>query len=85
MTFPAAKYLKDDPWFGPATLSETQESFKQQYDLCVAERLLLVEEETGAPNNIHEILYQIATSTGKTTTQLDPQVWMSGSGINQFA
>jgi len=43
---------------------------------------LLVEEETGIPTNIHEVMYQIATSTGKTTTQLDPQAWMSGSGIN---
>lgn len=85
MTFPAPKYLKDDPWFGPATLSETQEVLKARIDLCVAEQLLLAEEETGIPTNIHEVMYQIATSTGKTTTQLDPQAWMSGSGINQFA
>jgi hypothetical protein len=43
---------------------------------------LLAEEETGIPTNIHEVMYQIATKTGKTTTQLDPQTWMSGSGIN---
>jgi|TARA_B100000902_G_scaffold262896_1_gene249111 hypothetical protein len=93
MTYPAPKYLEDDPWFGPAILSETQEILKARIDLCVAEQLLLEEEETAVPNNIHEIMYQIATSTGKTTTQLDPipllgggseqyQAWMSGSGFN---
>ena len=50
-------------------------------------------------DNIHEVMYNIATSGGKTTTQLNPMPdlgggsenfqsgpggWMSGTGMNQF-
>ena len=98
MTYPAPAYLEDDPWFGPAYYSEKQEILKAKYDLCVAEELLLAEEITGVPSDIHERMYQIATGGGKTTTQLDPMPqlgggseqiqsgpggWMSGTGFQR--
>ena len=99
MTYPAPAYLEDDPWFGPAYYSEKQEILKAKHDLCVAEDLLLAEETTGVPNDIHERMYQIATGHGKTTVQLDPMTglgggseqiqsgpgrWMSGTGNQEL-
>ena len=89
MTYPAPKFLKDDPWFGPPYFSDSQEEYKLAYDQAVAENLLLVDNYTEV-KNIHQLMYNIATKNGKTTTQLDPlpilgggseQVWMSGAGL----
>ena len=96
---PAPEYLEDDPWFGPATLSEKQVSIKESRAQLEAENLLIPESEDQPPSkevaNIHEVMYNIATSNGKTTTQLEPVGgsenfqagpggWMSGTGMNQF-
>jgi len=89
MTYPAPKYLEDDPWFGPATFSLHQKEYKLAYDQAVAENLLLTDTYTEV-KNIHQVMYNIATKNGKSTTQLDPlpilgggseQVWMSGVGL----
>jgi hypothetical protein len=99
MTYPAPAYLEDDPWFGPATLSEKQMSIKEMRQQLIEEEQLLPLSEDQPPTkevaNIHEVMYNIATSKGKTTTQLDPVGgsenfqagpggWMSGTGMNQF-
>ena len=99
MTHPAPAYLEDDPWFGPATLSEKQMSIKQMREQLIEEEQLLPLSEDQPPTkevaNIHEVMYNIATSHGKTTVQLDPVGgsenfqagpggWMSGTGMNQF-
>ncbi len=94
MTFVAPNYLKDDPWFGPAYFSLHQTEYKLAYEQAVAENLLLDANSTEV-ENIHGVMYGIATSHGKTTIQLDPlptfvggseRVWMSGSSYNaQFA
>ena len=94
MTFVAPNYLKDDPWFGPAYFSLHQTEYKLAYEQAVAENLLLDANSTEV-ENIHEVIYDIATSHGKTTTQLNPlltfgggseQVWITGSSYNtQFA
>ena len=99
MTYPAPAYLEDDPWFGPATLSAKQMSIKEMRQQLIEEEQLLPLSEDQPPTkevaNIHEVMYNIATSNGKTTTQLDPVGgsenfqagpggWMSGTGMNQF-
>lgn len=99
MTYPAPAYLEDDPWFGPATLSEKQEDLKEMRLQLIEEEQLLPLSEDQPPTkevaNIHEVMYNIATRAGKTTTQLDPVGgsenfqagpggWLSGTGINQF-
>jgi len=103
MTYPAPEYLEDDEWFGPATLSEKQLTIKEmRMQLIEEEQLLPLSEDqpcTKEVANIHEMMYNIATSNGKTTTQLDPMPqlgggseqiqsgpggWMSGTGMAQF-
>ena len=57
---PAPKFLTDDPWFGPATISEKQ----QQYMLAELEKenILLPQEKTSEElDNIHEIMYNLST------------------------
>ena len=94
---PAPPFLEDDPWFGPApVLTEKQEVIRAQLE---EEKQLIAQEEDEAPRkevaNIHEVMYNIATSNGKTTVQLDPPGgsenfqsgpggWMSGTGMRQF-
>ena len=33
MSIPAPKYLKDDPWFGPAVLSDPQMTIKKHMNM----------------------------------------------------
>jgi len=70
-TIPAPKYLKYDPWFGPAVLSDPQMTLKEAFDHAVSDGQLLPEDDTVEPKNIHEKIYQMAISSGKTTTQLN--------------
>ena len=90
MTYPAPKFLKDDPWFGPAPFSDKQQEYKLAYEQSIIENLLLDEPIYSEVKNIHQVMYDIATAHGKTTTQLDPlptlgggseQIWMSGAGL----
>ena len=100
---PAPDYLEDDPWFGPATLSEKQLSLREARMRLEEENHLIPEsEDQPSPKevaNIHEVMYNIATSGGNTTTQLNPMPelgggseqyqsgpggWMSGTGMRQF-
>jgi len=92
----APKYLEDDSWFGPAVLSDSQMTLKEAYEHAVSDGQLLPEDDTVEPKDIHEVIYNIATSHGKTTTQLDPtpqfgsgsenfqEGWQSGTGWMQF-
>lgn len=99
---PAPKVLKDDPWFGPAPiLSEKQEEYIAMRAQLEAENQLIPqsEDKPREVDNIHEVMYNIATNAGKTTTQLDPMPplgggsegyqsgpggWQSGTGYAQF-
>jgi len=71
-TIPAPNYLKDDPWFGPAVLSDPQMTLKEAYEHAVSDGQLLPEDYTVEPKDIHEKIYQMDISSGKTTTQLNP-------------
>jgi len=71
---PAPAILPDDPWFGPSPVkSEKQKQIVPQ-DIVVN-----MDGGVGGswkvnsePDNIHELMYDMATKHGKTTTQLDP-------------
>ena len=94
---PAPVFLEEDPWFGPPpVLTEKQEVIRAQLE---EEKQLIAKEEDKTPQkeveNIHEVMYNIATGNGKTTVQLDPPGgsenfqsgpggWMSSTGLNQF-
>ena len=64
MTFPAPRYLEDDPWFGPAVLS--QKSLDELREI----------KKEKVKETIHEIMYKRANRT-KLTCYRD-QPWVSG-------
>ena len=71
-TIAAPKYLRDDPWFGAAILSDSQMTLKEAFNHAVSDNQLLPEDDVVEPKDIHEKIYQIAISSGKTTIQLNP-------------
>ena len=104
-TIPAPEVLQDDPWFGPAPVTEMSISIKEAKAKAIADAQLLPCESDNhhplhqEPEDIHQKMYEIATSSGNTTTQLDPMPefgggsesyhsgpggWMSGTGARQF-
>ena len=58
-TVPAPEYLQDDPWFGPAVLSDESYQKKIEDDAFKAEAHKFY--GTKEPENIHEVMYEIAT------------------------
>ena len=68
---PAPRVLEDDEWFGPAP-----EYTEKQKDYMVQETEIKRQEFEKSfsvePEDIHQVMYDLATKSGKTTTQLDP-------------
>jgi hypothetical protein len=70
---PAPKVLKNDPWFGEPVKSEKQLEYEHINDDPHDGWWLSPEwQDPKEPDNIHEVMYDMATKCGKTTTQLDP-------------
>jgi len=70
---PAPKVLKNDPWFGEPVKSEKQLEYEHINDDPHDGWWLRPEwQDAKEPDNIHEVMYDMATKCGKTTTQLDP-------------
>ena len=70
---PAPKVLKNDPWFGEPVKSEKQLEYEHINDDPHDGWWLRSEwQDPKEPDNIHEVMYDMATKSGKTTTQLDP-------------
>jgi hypothetical protein len=68
---PAPVYLEDDPWFGPAPVrSEKQLDYIEQETFIKQQQAQEVGK--GEPDNIHQLMYEIATKSSATTLQLDP-------------
>tara|TARA_Y100000401_G_C8304709_1_gene216207 strand:+ start:676 stop:1074 length:399 start_codon:yes stop_codon:yes gene_type:complete len=68
---PAPVYLEDDPWFGPAPArSQKQLDYIEQETFIKQQQA----QEVGKrePDNIHQLMYEIATKSSATTLQLDP-------------
>ncbi len=68
---PAPVYLKDDEWFGPAP-----EYTEKQKDYMVQETEIKRQEFEKSfsvePEDIHQVMYDMATHSAATTLQLDP-------------
>ena len=96
---PAPEVLEDDPWFGPAPLTEKSvaaKALKEAREQAEADLQLIPEydePQPKEPENIHEVMYQIATKNVATTIALDPlpslggsenfqEGWMSGAGFH---
>ena len=70
---PAPKVLKNDPWFGEPVKSEKQLEYEHINDDPHDGWWLRPEwQDPKEPDNIHEVMYDMATKCGKTTIQLDP-------------
>lgn len=68
---PAPAYLKDDEWFGPAP-----EYTEKQKDYMVQETEIKRQEFEKSfsveSEDIHQVMYEMATQSATTTLQLDP-------------
>lgn len=71
--YPAPAYLVDDPWFGPApTLTEKQMDYMQIETEVKMQEEKEREESGSEPENIHQLMYEMATKNAPTTIQLNP-------------
>ena len=68
--------LPDDPWFGSAPKTKKQMTYIQEqlYQEEMQQKCMSVEGSgrVKEPENIHQVMYEMATSNGATTLQLDP-------------
>ena len=71
-TVPAPKVLTEDPWFGPAPMSTKQLSYVKEQLYQEEMRHKCMSFEHKEPENIHQVMYEMATKSGATTVQLDP-------------
>ena len=91
---PAPAYLEDDPWFGPAPVrSEKQLDYMEQETIIKQEEEENRKEYSGEPCNMHQLMYEMATSNwntveetqgGSENFQEGPGGWQSGNGWSVF-
>jgi len=91
---PCPTELKTDPWFGPPIKSEKQ--FEREEQMRIEEESKPeVVNASKEPDNIHEVMYNIATKNKSTTLHINPPGgsenfhegpggWSSGTGVGQF-
>lgn len=99
---PAPAVAPYDPWFEPPIITEEGQKYLDQHENTIHAK----HHNNSTPNStnvevdgIHEVMYQMATNGGNTTTQLDPMPelgggsemfqsgpggWNSGTGFAQF-
>ena len=67
---PAPAYLEDDPWFGPAPIrSEKQLDYMEQETIVKQEEEQRRQEYKGEPCNMHQLMYEMATSNWNTVKE----------------
>ena len=70
---PAPRVLKEDEWFGPAPVSDANMAYmEREYEAFKQDAMNYYGQETKEPDNIHEVMYEMATKNAATTLQLDP-------------
>ena len=67
-TIPAPRVLSDDPWFGPAVISDSNRMYLEQKE---REQKNTLTKENKEPDNIHEVMYNIAVKNAATKLDLD--------------
>ena len=80
MTYPAPTIAPYDEWFSEPILTETQMEYQKLMEEFGDDIVVNMDGGVGGswsvqttePENIHEVMYDMATKCGKTTTQLDP-------------
>ena len=94
---PAPVLTPVDDWFsGPYGFATEIPITEKQKDYMERENeMKMAEDQSKEPDNIHQLMYEMATKSGATTLQLDPiggsenfhegsDGWMSGTGLSQF-
>ena len=67
---PAPAYLEEDPWFGPAPIrSEKQLDYMEQETIVKQEEEERRQEYKGEPCNMHQLMYEMATSNWNTVKE----------------
>ena len=93
---PAPAYLEDDPWFGPAPPKTVKQLdyMEKETEMKKKEEERRLREYNGEPCNIHQLMYEMATSNWKNVEPYEggsenlhekSKGWNSGNGFSQFA
>ena len=69
---PAPVYLENDEWFGTAVVSEKSQDYMVQETEIKQQESENRQYWTKEPEDIHQLMYEMATKSGATTVQLDP-------------
>ena len=69
---PAPVYLENDEWFGTAVVSEESQDYMVQETEIKQQESENRQYWTKEPEDIHQLMYEMATKSGATTVQLDP-------------
>ena len=72
---PAPIIAPEDKWFNPPVLTEKGKDYMIK-EMEIKQQMLEHRQES---EDIHQVMYDMATKSGKTTLQLDPlDTWNSG-------
>ena len=69
---PAPAVLQEDPWFGPAVVSDANKDYMEREYEAFRQDALNYYSDSKEPENIHQVMYEMATQNAATTLQLDP-------------
>ena len=69
---PAPVVLTEDPWFGSAVVSDANMDYMEREYEAFKQDALNYYQESKEPENIHQLMYEMATQNSATTLQLDP-------------
>ena len=69
---PAPVVLTEDPWFGPAVVSDANKDYMEREYEAFKQDALNYYQDSKEPENIHQVMYEMATNSAATTLQLDP-------------
>ena len=69
---PAPVVLTEDSWFGPAVVSDVNKDYMELEYEAFKQDALNYYPDSKEPENIHQVMYEMATKSGATTVQLDP-------------
>ena len=69
---PAPEVLQEDPWFGPAVVSDANKDYMEREYEAFKQDALNYYSDSKEPENIHQVMYEMATQNAATTLQLDP-------------
>ena len=69
---PAPVVLTEDPWFGSAVVSDANTDYMEREYEAFKQDALNYYQESKEPENIHQLMYEMATQNSATTLQLNP-------------